>query len=43
MKRVTEVYLLVVAIFIISFSDTAKDFTLEIEEFSLETDEFLNG
>ncbi|WP_298540794.1 hypothetical protein [uncultured Aquimarina sp.] len=43
MNRVAEIYLMIVAIFIISFSNTTEKFSLEIEEFSLETDEFLNG
>ncbi len=43
MKRVTEIYLLVAAIFILLFSATSTNFVLDIEEFCFETDEFLNG
>ncbi|WP_343912092.1 hypothetical protein [Aquimarina litoralis] len=43
MKKIAEFYLVVVAIFVVSFSDGLKEISLDIKDFSLDTDEFLNA
>ncbi|WP_281422458.1 hypothetical protein [Aquimarina litoralis] len=43
MKKIAEFYLVAVAIFTLSFSNGLKEVSLDIKDFSLETDEFLNA
>lgn len=40
MNTLSEIYLIITAIFIVSFSNATEDFSVEIEGFSIEAGEF---